>query len=106
MKPERIGNDKLSMERGQKQMTSDDFDRFIRTLPRHFHGPNAQRVIRNLANGGARLRTFMRTDAPSGFVMREFARIADMFGAKSRTVKSRTSLGILALHCKVQSQRN
>lgn len=90
------------MERGQNQMTSDDFDRFIRTLPRHFHGPNAQRVIRNLANGGARLRTFMRTDNPHGIVMRQLSTIADMFGAKTRTVKSRTSLGILAFHRKVQ----
>lgn len=75
-------------------------DKFIATFPRYLQGPNAQRVIQNLANGGARLRTFMRKDKQAGPVMRQLAIVADMFGAQTRTLKSRVA--IPAFHCKVQ----
>ena len=89
------------MNLGQlEQQFDDDISRFVATLPAYLRGPNAKRVITNLANGGARLRTFMRKDKQAGPVMRQLAIVADMFGAKTRTLKSRAAIS--AFHCKVQ----
>ena len=66
---------------------------YIATLPRHFQGPNARRVVTNLAHGGARLRAFMRRDR--GPVAHALACIADQFGAVPRTLRARTSLSLV-----------
>jgi hypothetical protein len=77
-------------------MSNEDFDRFISTLPPYMRGNNARRVIRNMANGGARLRMFMRRNGTGIGPMHHLANIADMLGAQTRTLKSRTSLHLLA----------
>jgi hypothetical protein len=77
-------------------MNNDDFDRFISTLPPYMRGNNARRVIRNMANGGARLRMFMRRNGTGIGPMHQLANIADMFGAQTRTLETRTALYLLA----------
>jgi hypothetical protein len=74
-----------------EQQFDGNISRFVATLPAYLRGPNAKRVITNLANGGARLRTFMRTDNTHGLVMRRLVQIPDMFGSKTRTLKSRVA---------------
>jgi predicted ABC-type transport system involved in lysophospholipase L1 biosynthesis ATPase subunit len=72
-------------------MTDENFEQFIQALPWQLQGKNARRVIRNMANGGARLRTFMRPDAMPGGISQQLVAIADTLGARPRTLKIRTA---------------
>lgn len=81
---------------GQETMNNDQFDQLINTLPPYMRGPNARRVIRNLANGGARLRMFMQHKSYGVGPMHQLAVIADMFGSQTRTLRPRTNLHLLA----------
>ena len=70
------------------------FDAMLRAfMPVVFRGRNGRRACWNLWHGASRWRTWCRPDG--GPIMRALASWADRVGAVSRTLCSRTALGMV-----------